>query len=133
MMKRAVLLATMIGAAACQTTGGHQRSTNANTLTAEEIADQSRRQTAFDKACKTAVGPVDHESPGDMVVVRRDESSKSRTGAIGVTAGGGLKEAAGFVGTGIVTSRGGATIVEDGSPDVEMQTCVDPEYDERDY
>jgi len=138
-MKKAMILTAILGAAACQTGGGYHRSSSAADLTDEEMdrlddeADASRRDQEFAEACEHAVGPVDHESEGDMVVAMRDESTKFRAGAVGVTAGGGLEEAAGFVGTGIVTSRGGATIVEGGSPDVEMRPCIDPYFDEHDY
>lgn len=134
-----MIFAAILGAAACQTTGSYHRPSSTTGLTDDEIdrlraeSDERRRDMEFADACENVVGPVDHQSEGDMVVAMRDESTKSRTAAVGVTAGGGLKEAAGFVGTGIVTSRGGATIMEGGSPDVEMRPCIDPPYDEHDY
>lgn len=57
------------------------------------------------------------------IVVYRDESSRYRLAAIGVTGSGNLDEFAAVVGPSVVTTRGGATVMKGGDVDTEVRAC----------
>ena len=100
-MKKAIIIAAIAFGTACASSGGQE-------------------QARFDDACAAI---MQERGEGEVDVVMRDQSTKTRIAAVGVTADGGLKEAAGFVGPSIITSRGGALAHEGGSTDIEMQAC----------
>ena len=56
-------------------------------------------------------------------MVFRDESSRYRVAAVGVTGGGNLKDFAAIVGPSVITSRGGATVSGGNKTDIEARTC----------
>jgi|GEM_PF-4347712 len=57
------------------------------------------------------------------IVVFRDQSSRYRLAAVGVTSSGNLEEFAAIVGPSVVTSRGGALATGGGDVDVETRAC----------
>ena len=81
--------------------------------------DQKRHEARTADACEK----YGEREPGEEVLVMHDRSTETNVAAVGVTASGGLKPAAGIAGPAVGTSRGGALLYKGESGSVHMSPC----------